>query len=255
MGKNIISKTERNKIILDNQKLVHKIVWKYINSNVEREDLIQEGNIALMNAIKNYKPELGCQFSTFASYYIEYAILKFIQEQKNIVKVTEYARGKTAKYINAYIELTSKLDREPTILEISEYSGISIDVLEKLIQAQTPYASLDYAIEQDENLKIKKINNVEEKSIEEIFDKKEMVSEFYKLIENACLTEIQLKVLVLKYGLYGYKKRTIEEICKILGKMSRGSINAIEKQALKKIKNCNTVDNLRIYFNFYKTKN
>jgi RNA polymerase sigma-32 factor len=74
-------------LILSNLKLVVKIALGYYNTYMNVRDLIQEGNIGLMQAVKKYNPYKGTKFSTYASFWIRAYMLKYIRNNWSLVKV------------------------------------------------------------------------------------------------------------------------------------------------------------------------
>jgi RNA polymerase sigma-32 factor len=74
-------------LVLSNLKLVVKIALGYYNTYMNVRDLIQEGNIGLMQAVKKYNPYKGTKFSTYASFWIRAYILKYIRNNWSLVKV------------------------------------------------------------------------------------------------------------------------------------------------------------------------
>ncbi len=75
------------KLVVSNLKLVVKIALEYYNSYLNVLDLIQEGNVGLVHAVKKYNPYKGTRFSTYASFWIRAYILKHIMDSWSIVKV------------------------------------------------------------------------------------------------------------------------------------------------------------------------
>src|SRR5208283_4178039 len=67
--------------------LVVKIALEYYNSYLNVLDLIQEGNVGLVHAVKKYNPYKGTKFSTYASFWIRAYILKYIMDSWSLVKV------------------------------------------------------------------------------------------------------------------------------------------------------------------------
>jgi RNA polymerase sigma-32 factor len=74
-------------LVLSNLKLVVKIALGYYNTYMNVRDLIQEGNIGLMQAVKKYNPYKGTKFSTYASFWIRAYMLKYIRNNWSLVKV------------------------------------------------------------------------------------------------------------------------------------------------------------------------
>ncbi|HOJ44307.1 MAG TPA: sigma-70 family RNA polymerase sigma factor, partial [Syntrophorhabdaceae bacterium] len=80
-------KEAAQKLIISNLKLVVKIALEYYNTYLNILDLIQEGNVGLMHAVKKYNPYKGTKFSTYASFWIRAYILKYIMDTWSLVKV------------------------------------------------------------------------------------------------------------------------------------------------------------------------
>jgi RNA polymerase sigma-32 factor len=75
------------KLAISNLKLVVKIALEYYNTYLNILDLIQEGNVGLLHAVKKYNPYKGTKFSTYASFWIRAYILKYIMDSWSLVKV------------------------------------------------------------------------------------------------------------------------------------------------------------------------
>jgi RNA polymerase sigma-32 factor len=75
------------KLVMSNLKLVVKIALEYYNTYLSVLDLIQEGNVGLLHAVKKFNPYKGTRFSTYASFWIRAYMLKFIMDSWSLVKV------------------------------------------------------------------------------------------------------------------------------------------------------------------------
>ena len=75
------------KLAMSNLKLVVKIALEYYNAYLNILDVIQEGNVGLLHAVKKYNPYKGTKFSTYASFWIRAYILKYIMDSWSLVKV------------------------------------------------------------------------------------------------------------------------------------------------------------------------
>jgi RNA polymerase sigma-32 factor len=75
------------KLVVSNLKLVVKISLEYYNTYLNILDLIQEGNVGLLHAVKKYNPYKGTKFSTYASFWIRAYILKYIMDSWSLVKI------------------------------------------------------------------------------------------------------------------------------------------------------------------------
>jgi RNA polymerase sigma-32 factor len=80
-------KEAAQKLVMSNLKLVVKISLEYYNTYLNILDLIQEGNVGLLHAVKKYNPYKGTKFSTYASFWIRAYILKYIMDSWSLVKI------------------------------------------------------------------------------------------------------------------------------------------------------------------------
>lgn len=80
-------KDAAQKLVMSNLKLVVKISLEYYNTYLNILDLIQEGNVGLLHAVKKYNPYKGTKFSTYASFWIRAYILKYIMDSWSLVKI------------------------------------------------------------------------------------------------------------------------------------------------------------------------
>jgi RNA polymerase sigma-32 factor len=84
---NLEDRDAAQKLVISNLRLVVKISLEYYNTYLNILDLIQEGNVGLLHAVKKYNPYKGTRFSTYASFWIRANILKYIMDSWSLVKV------------------------------------------------------------------------------------------------------------------------------------------------------------------------
>ena len=90
VAKKIYENKDRNaaqRLVISNLRLVVKISLEYYNTYLNILDLIQEGNVGLLHAVKKYNPYKGTKFSTYASFWIRAYILKYIMDSWSLVKI------------------------------------------------------------------------------------------------------------------------------------------------------------------------
>lgn len=116
------SEASYSKIVESNLRLVISIAKRYLGKGYSLEDLIQEGNMGLMHAAKKFNPDLGYQFSTYASWWIRNQIERAIYNKKNLIRVPintmrKYYKGKYA----------TEEEQEEAIMHDIPSSYISLD--------------------------------------------------------------------------------------------------------------------------------
>jgi RNA polymerase sigma-32 factor len=121
-------KEAARQIILSNLKLVVKIALGYYNTYLNVRDLIQEGNIGLMQAVRKYNPYKGTKFSTYASFWIRAYILKYIRNNWSLVKVGTTESQKKLFY---GLEKEKKRLEAKGILPVPQLLAANLDVTEE----------------------------------------------------------------------------------------------------------------------------
>lgn len=229
-------KEAAQKLVMANLRLVVKIALEYYNAYQNILDLIQEGNIGLLHAVKKYNPYKGTKFSTYASFWIRAYILKHIMNSFSLVKV-----GTT----QAQRKLFYKLNREKRKLEglgifvTPKLLADSLDVTPEEVQDMEKRLSytdiyLDAPISDEGEDKMVDFVRSEE-NIEEKVEEKEKSEILSRKIEEfkAILNEKEL--FVFERRILADEPMTLQEIGDILS-ISRERVRQIENNVLKKLR-------------------
>ncbi|KGX90580.1 RNA polymerase sigma factor SigB [Pontibacillus halophilus JSM 076056 = DSM 19796] len=141
----------QEKVVLEYKDLVESIAKKYSKKSSIHEDLVQVGMLGLLAAIRRYDPEYGKSFESFAIPTIIGEIKRFIRDKTWSVHVPRRIKELGPKIKKANEELTTDLQRSPSVLEIAEYLEVSEeDVLETMEMGKSYKAlSVDRKIEAD----------------------------------------------------------------------------------------------------------
>lgn len=111
-------------LVTENSALVWSVVRRFLGRGAEAEDLYQLGCLGFLKAVEGFDLEFGTQFSTYAVPKIAGEIRRFLRDD-GAVKVSRSIKEQAAVIRMARMELTSDLGRDPTVLELSEKTGIS----------------------------------------------------------------------------------------------------------------------------------
>ena len=123
----------RHRMIESNLRLVVKIARRYINRGLPLLDLIAEGNLGLIHAVKKFDPERGFRFSTYATWWIRQTIERAIMNQARTVRLPIHV----IKEINACIRASRTIRQgqgaPPSAAEIADYLDKDVEDVEKLL--------------------------------------------------------------------------------------------------------------------------
>lgn len=216
-------KSALNKLVEVNMALVATISKKFLNRGYEYEDIFQIGCMGLVKAVNNFDDQYNVKFSTYAVPMILGEIKRFIRDD-GMIKVSRSVKN-TAKKLHYDKEaLTKKLDRDPTLEELSEYSGVAV---EDIVFATESANSLQYlydTIHQDDGAPVLLIDKLSENRQED----NEMVD---KIALKEALKSLDVKsrqIIMLRY----FKDKTQIQVAKMLG-ISQVQVSRIEKKVLK----------------------
>ena len=227
-------------LILHNMRLVIKIAKRYKAFNCDITDLIQEGNIGLMEAVKRFNPSLNYAFTTYAGTFIKGYILNYIFHKTRVLRIPNKLFIDIVKYFN----LKDEYELVQTDLSIDEYIksklGVTDDYYKDIVTFSEDVLSLDYMAEYKDDLdgipfvlryKVKDI------TYEEAFIEKEQKIEDLKKLRESLdkLPYREREILLMRYGIKPYKNAyTLEEVGKVF-KISRQRVKQIEKTAMDTI--------------------
>ncbi|NNF67252.1 MAG: sigma-70 family RNA polymerase sigma factor, partial [Gammaproteobacteria bacterium] len=107
----------RKRMIESNLRLVVKIARRYMNRGLPLLDLIEEGNLGLIHAVKKFDPERGFRFSTYATWWIRQTIERGIMNQTRTIRLPIHVIKEINSYLRSARKLAQQLDREPELDE------------------------------------------------------------------------------------------------------------------------------------------
>ncbi|MBS6184950.1 MAG: RNA polymerase sporulation sigma factor SigF [Clostridium celatum] len=211
-----------NRLIEANLPLVTSISKKFINRGYEYEDIYQIGCMGLVKAINNFDDKYNVKFSTYAVPMIIGEIKRFLRDD-GIIKVSRNVKSLAKKLHFDKEALTKKLNRDPSIEELAEFSGID---KEEILFALESSASMQYlyeVIHQDDGAPVLLIDKLSENAAED----KNLTE---KIALKEALNNLDVKsrqIIVLRY----FKDKTQIQVAKMLG-ISQVQVSRIEKKVL-----------------------
>jgi RNA polymerase sigma-32 factor len=226
------------KLITSNLRFVVKVAFEYKSYGVKLQDLIQEGNIGLMMAVKKFNPDKGYRFISYAIWWIRAYIQNFIIKTWSLVKIgTTQAQKKLFYKIG---KVRKALESDGAIEKKYELLAKDLDVAkEDIIEMEQRMAARDLSLDApfDEARELTHLDLLKEESLnqEEVFAQDEEKKIREHEVRNAMKRLNEKEVYVIKNRIMADEPLTLQQIGDHL-KLSRERVRQIESEALKKLK-------------------
>lgn len=234
-------------MVESNLRFVVSFSKKYRGWGLSFQDLINEGNIGLMEAAKRFDPERGVKFITYAVWWIRQAIIHALSEQGGPFRIPQKQANLLYNIHKTIATMTPLLERAPTAGEVAEELDVPRANVELLMQAESEDLPLESSSDDDSEYQL--LDRIEQFTIPPA-DQNLMEESFKKLLMGMLgdLDEKERQVLVMRFGLDGREPHTLKEVGDQIG-LSRERIRQIETHALKKLKHSKKSNQLMGYLN------
>ncbi|HBH02035.1 MAG TPA: RNA polymerase sigma factor RpoS [Candidatus Rokubacteria bacterium] len=124
--------TARARLTEANLRLVVQVARRYANRGLPLPDLIEEGNLGLLRAVETFEPERGTRFSTYAVWWIRYAIVRALAAQARTIRLPVHVELLLDRYAREHQRLAQGLGRAPTTAELAAALGTSVEQVAEL---------------------------------------------------------------------------------------------------------------------------
>jgi len=225
----------RQRMIRCNLRLVISVAKHYAGRGLPFEDLVQEGNMGLIEAVERYDPRRGTRFSTYAVWWIRQAVSRSIENQSRTVRLPVHVSTQLHHLRRASSKLASRLERQPTRQEMADQMGIPLRRIRRLLQWQHKIVSLNTPVgdQQDSEL-ADLIQDEDVPLIEETLAHRQMRERVRDMV-NAQLSPREQQVLHMRFGLDGSQVHTLAQVAERAG-VTRERVRQIETRALRRLR-------------------
>ena len=224
----------RDRLIAAHLRLVVRIARQYTGRGVSLLDLIQEGNLALLQAASHFDPAHGARFATYAAWWIRHAIARAVAEDGHPIRLPEDVRLKVYRLYKARTDLLQELEREPRDTELARATGLRLGEVRELSRYLEPVLSLEAPLSEEGDAELVDVvpDPVAELQLSRALQNA-LGKELEELLQR--LTPEERQVLALRFGLDDQPLRSRHEVAQLLH-MSSERVQRLEARALRKLR-------------------
>ncbi|HZM70723.1 MAG TPA: RNA polymerase sigma factor RpoD/SigA [Candidatus Cryosericum sp.] len=218
-------------LVQSNLGFVVRVALQFRGRGLPLEDLLNEGNIGLIEAARRFDPARGVRFITFAVHWIKKSMLRALARQTSIVHMPGHKRRQIRRLQGAERSLRDRLGRPPEPEEVSRLAGLTLKEMHGLQGAWPKEVSLDEPIgEHEDQARRDLLTDTRFADPEAGLREREAKRMVERLL--ATLEQRERDVLVRRYGLEDGERRTLREVAQEFG-VSREAVRLIEEKALR----------------------
>jgi RNA polymerase primary sigma factor len=233
-------------LIKANLKFVVSYVKKYRGMGLSILDLINEGNVGLIEAARRFDPGRNVRFISYAVWWIRQAIIHALSQYSHIYNIPQKLSDQISLMKKKTAALKTELGRDPTREEIARAMGIAEEDLQDLELLEGRNVSLSERCYDDDFEVEDTVSDAEAESVEYQIIKSSAQQQIREML--AVLDEKEQTVLKLRFGLDDDRPLTLQEIGDRLH-LTRERIRQIEQKAMRKLGRSKSLQQLRGYLN------
>lgn len=235
-----------NRLVEANLRFVVSYAKKYRGMGLGLSDLINEGNLGLIEAARRFDPGRNVRFISYAVWWIRQAIIHALSLSSHIYTIPQKISDRISRMKRKRAQLKSELGREPRRDEIAAGMNLSNEEIAELELLEERKISIsEKFFEEDMNIE-ERLSDPSAPSVEDQLVRSSVDREIRDLLGD--LEEKEANVLRLRFGLDDDKPRTLQEIGAAMG-LTRERIRQIEQKAMRKLGQSRKIRQLRGHLN------
>lgn len=235
-----------NRLVRANLRFVISVAKQYQNTGLTLEDLINEGNLGLIEAAKRYDHTKGFKFISYAVWWIRQSILKAAADNSRTIRLPHNRLGEIQKISKASNEFEQKNERTPTADELSDLTEMDVAKVEMSLKMSKKQVSIDAPMSNDDdnNSLVSVLENSDTPDPSDNLLQESLSQDLERTLSY--LKGMEAEVIRLFYGLGGSSEMTLEEIGNTFG-LTRERIRQIKERGLRRLRRVSAQTNLQTY--------
>jgi RNA polymerase primary sigma factor len=218
------------------------ITRNYTKAGVPLLDLIQEGNMGLIRAVEKFDYKLGFKLSTYATWWIRQAVTRALADQGRTIRLPVHVAEQVRRAQRSRRQLAQKLNRDPSMEEIANDSGFTLERTRELFEMIEDPVSLETPVGDGESSVADMIEDTSSESPDTATNAQARSVELAEALDQ--LNPRMKHVVVRRFGLDGQPSQTLEDVGTDLG-ITRERVRQLETRALRELRN--VAPGLQIY--------